>query len=149
MSHSLLGRTLNLLKTLVEFDTRSEVSIVDLIAFVSNCLTGCGVESFWTYAPDGEMANLFATIGPPARRGLCLSGHTDVVPADAQQWTVEPFTLTSCSDRVMGRGTADMKGFLASVLASVPYFIQQRREMPIHLAFSYDEEIGCRGVLHV
>ncbi len=146
MGNSLLVKTLDLLKTLVEFDTRSEVSNLELIAFVRNYLAGLGVESFLIYAPDGERANLFATIGPSERRGLCLSGHTDVVPADPRQWTVEPFTLTSCGDRVMGRGTADMKGFLASVLARVPYFIQQRREMPIHLAFSYDEEIGCRGV---
>ena len=105
-----------------------------------NYLASFGIESSLTYDARGEKANLYATIGPRDRSGLCLSGHTDVVPADDQPWTVEPFALTRRGDRVLGRGTADMKGFLAAALASVPHFIAQCRQMPIHLAFSYDEE---------
>jgi acetylornithine deacetylase len=146
MNGSLLGKSLDLLQTLVEFDTRSQLSNLELIAFVRNYLVNLGIESSLTYDASGEKANLFATIGSRDRPGLCLSGHTDVVPVDDQPWIVEPFALTRRGDRVLGRGTTDMKGFLAAALASVPHFIAQCREMPIHLAFSYDEELGCRGV---
>jgi acetylornithine deacetylase len=146
MKDSLLGKTLELLKPLVEFDTRSKLPNLELIAFVRNYLAGFGIESSLSYDARGEKANLYATIGPRDRSGLCLSGHTDVVAADGQPWTAEPFALTRRGDRVLGRGTADMKGFLAAVLANVPHFIAHCRQMPIHLAFSYDEEIGCRGV---
>lgn len=146
MNHSLLGKTLNLLEALVAFDTRSELSNLELIAFVRDYLASFGIESLLTYDARGEKANLYATIGSSDRPGLCLSGHTDVVPADGQPWTVEPFALTRRGERVLGRGTADMKGFLAAVLASVPHFIARCQQAPIHLAFSYDEEVGCRGV---
>jgi acetylornithine deacetylase len=146
MTHPLLGKTLDLLQILVEFDTRSKRSNLELIAFVRSYLGSFDIESSLTYDAHGEKANLYATIGPGDRSGLCLSGHTDVVPADSQPWTVEPFVLTRRGDRVLGRGTADMKRFLAAVLASVPHFIAQCRRMPIHLVFSYDEEVGCSGV---
>ena len=146
MNHPLFGKTLNLLQSLVEFDTGSNLSNLKLIAFVQEYLTSFCVESSLFNNRSGEKANLYATIGPSDRSGLCLSGHTDVVPATGQPWTVEPFALTWRGKRVLGRGTADMKGFLASVLANVPNFIAQCRHIPIHLAFSYDEEAGCRGV---
>lgn len=146
MPHSRLETALSLLRTLVEFDTRSSRSNLDLIAFVRDYLAGFGVEASLNYSTSNDKANLYATIGPRDRAGLCLSGHTDVVPADGQPWTVPPFALTRQDDRVLGRGTADMKGYLACVLATVPYFVEHCRTLPIHLAFSYDEEVGCRGV---
>ncbi|WP_042338257.1 acetylornithine deacetylase [Paraburkholderia ferrariae] len=146
MSSSRIETTLSLLQTLVEFDTRSARSNLDLIAFVRDYLAGFGVEVSLNYSAARDKANLYATIGPKDRGGLCLSGHTDVVPADGQPWTVPPFALTREAGRVLGRGTADMKGYLACVLASVPHFVEHCRILPIHLAFSYDEEVGCRGV---
>jgi acetylornithine deacetylase len=88
---------------------------------------------------------LLATIGPPAEGGVVLSGHTDVVPVDGQAWTSDPFTLQRREDRLYGRGTCDMKGFLALALAAAPDFVGARLTRPVHLAFSYDEEIGCLG----
>ncbi|WP_179405597.1 acetylornithine deacetylase [Burkholderia guangdongensis] len=146
MTHPLRDATLSILDTLIAFDTRSAQSNLPLVEYVRDYLRGFDVDASLTYDATGQKANLYATIGPRDRRGLCLSGHTDVVPADGQPWTVPPFALTRRDDRVLGRGTADMKGFLAAVLASVPHFIEHARELPIHLAFSYDEEVGCRGV---
>jgi acetylornithine deacetylase len=146
MTHVLLDSTLDLLDSLIAFDTRSSESNLALIDFIQQYLKRHDVESSLVFDETGRKANLYATIGPKDRAGLCLSGHTDVVPADGQPWTVPPFEMTRGSDRVFGRGTADMKGFIAAVLASVPHFVQACREVPIHLAFSYDEEVGCRGV---
>lgn len=146
MKHALLDNTLDLLNTLIAFDTRSSESNLKLIEYVQQYLKQHSVESSLVFDETGSKANLYATIGPKDRAGLCLSGHTDVVPAAGQPWTVPPFEMTRGSDRVFGRGTADMKGFIAAVLASVPHFVATCREVPIHLAFSYDEEVGCRGV---
>ncbi len=104
------------------------------------------MESELFHNPEGTKANLFATIGPQGVGGVVLSGHTDVVPVDGQAWTVEPFALSERDGRLYGRGTADMKGFIASVLAAVPAFLAQPLHLPVHLAFSYDEEVGCLGV---
>ncbi|WP_213776680.1 acetylornithine deacetylase [Caballeronia sp. dw_276] len=146
MTHALLDDTLDLLNNLIAFDTRSSESNLMLIEYVQQYLSKHGVESSLVFDETGRKANLYATIGPRDRAGLCLSGHTDVVPAAGQPWTVPPFEMTRGSDRVFGRGTADMKGFIAAVLASVPHFVATCKEVPIHLAFSYDEEVGCRGV---
>ncbi|KQR78369.1 acetylornithine deacetylase [Burkholderia sp. Leaf177] len=146
MKHALLDDTLDLLNDLIAFDTRSSESNLKLIKYVQHYLSKHGVESSLVFDETGRKANLYATIGPKNRAGLCLSGHTDVVPAAGQPWTVPPFEMTRGSDRVFGRGTADMKGFIAAVLASVPHFVATCKEVPIHLAFSYDEEVGCRGV---
>lgn len=146
MTHPLLERAVVLLGKLVAFDTRSSESNLPLIEFVQSYLREQGVASSLTHDASGKKANLYATIGSTERGGICLSGHTDVVPVAGQPWTVPPFELTRTADRVLGRGTADMKGFLACVLASVPYFVEHRGEVPIHLAFSYDEEVGCLGV---
>ena len=138
--------TLELLERLVAFDTTSHKSNRALIRFVEDYLVQCKVQSHLVTSTDGEKANLFATIGPPGVPGVALSGHTDVVPVDGQAWTSDPFALLDEGDRVVGRGAADMKGFLACVLAAVPGFTARPLKTPIHLAFSYDEEIGCVGV---
>jgi acetylornithine deacetylase len=98
------------------------------------------------FDPSGRKTNLFATIGPAERAGYVLSGHTDVVPVDGQAWTSDPFTLRKEGKRLYGRGACDMKGFLAVCLAAAPRMANARLEKPIHLAFSYDEEVGCVGV---
>ncbi|MDP9519764.1 acetylornithine deacetylase [Pseudomonas putida] len=135
-----------LLARLVGFATVSRDSNLELIGFIRDYLAELGVESKLFHNPEGTKANLFATIGPRNVGGVVLSGHTDVVPVDGQAWTVEPFVLSERDGRLYGRGTADMKGFIASVLATVPAFLAQPLHMPVHLAFSYDEEVGCLGV---
>ncbi|WP_434119358.1 acetylornithine deacetylase [Pseudomonas fortuita] len=135
-----------LLARLVGFATVSRDSNLELIGFIRDYLAELGVESELFHNPEGTKANLFATIGPLNAGGVVLSGHTDVVPVDGQAWTVEPFALSERGGRLYGRGTADMKGFIASVLAAVPAFLAQPLHLPVHLAFSYDEEVGCLGV---
>ncbi len=135
-----------LLARLVGFATVSRDSNLELIGFIRDYLAGLGVDSELFLNEEGTKANLFATIGPTDRGGVVLSGHTDVVPVDGQAWTVEPFALTERDGRLYGRGTADMKGYIASVLAAVPAFLAQPLKLPVHLAFSYDEEVGCLGV---
>jgi acetylornithine deacetylase len=135
-----------LLERLIGFATVSRDSNLALIDFIRQYLADLGVESELFYNPERTKANLFATIGPRDRGGIVLSGHTDVVPVDGQAWTVEPFSLTEQEGRLYGRGTADMKGFIASVLAAVPLFLERTLTLPVHLAFSYDEEVGCLGV---
>jgi acetylornithine deacetylase len=135
-----------LLARLVAFDTTSHKSNLALIAFVEDYLMQHGIRSVRIASDDGTKASLFATIGPENTGGIALSGHTDVVPVDGQAWDSDPFTLRESSGRLYGRGSCDMKGFLACVLASVPDFKRRRLATPIHLAFSYDEEIGCLGV---
>jgi acetylornithine deacetylase len=135
-----------LLGKLIGFATVSRDSNLELIAFIQTYLEELGVQSELFYNPERTKANLFATIGPRDRGGIVLSGHTDVVPVDGQAWTVDPFRVTARDGRLYGRGTADMKGFIASVLAAVPVFLKQSLKLPVHLAFSYDEEVGCLGV---
>ncbi|WP_025129857.1 acetylornithine deacetylase [Pseudomonas sp. PH1b] len=135
-----------LLARLVGFATVSRDSNLELIGFVRDYLAGYGVDSELIYNPQRTKANLFATIGPTDRGGVVLSGHTDVVPVDGQAWTLEPFVLTEREGRLYGRGSADMKGFIASVLAAVPNLTRRTLRLPVHLAFSYDEEVGCLGV---
>jgi len=135
-----------LLARLVGFATVSRDSNLELIGFIRDYLAEQGVESELFHNPERTKANLFATIGPQGVGGVVLSGHTDVVPVDGQAWTVEPFALSERNGRLYGRGTADMKGFIASVLAAVPAFLAQPLHLPVHLAFSYDEELGCLGV---
>ncbi|SAL54752.1 acetylornithine deacetylase [Caballeronia arvi] len=136
----------DLLERLVGFATVSRDSNLELIEFIRDYLAKCGVECELFHNAERTKANLFATIGPRDRGGIVLSGHTDVVPVDGQAWTVDAFRLTEKDGRLYGRGAADMKGFLASVLAAVPVFLQRDLKLPVHLAFSYDEEVGCLGV---
>ncbi|CAN1601207.1 acetylornithine deacetylase [Pseudomonas sp. B21-028] len=139
-------RSRALLARLVGFATVSRDSNLALIGFVRDYLHGLGVACELVYNPERTKANLLASIGPSVPGGVVLSGHTDVVPVDGQAWTVEPFCLSEADGKLFGRGTADMKGFLASVLAAVPMFLSSPLRRPVHLAFSYDEEVGCLGV---
>lgn len=132
-----------ILETLVSFDTTSRNSNLDLIAWIEQFLDHHGVRSHRVVSEDGSKANLYATAGPMAEGGIILSGHTDVVPVDGQPWTSDPWKVHAHGDRLIGRGVADMKGFVALALAHVPLFKAGR--IPVHLAFSYDEEVGCLG----
>ncbi len=143
------GRTYSaeeMLARLIAFDTTSRDGNLPLIAFVEEYLDGWGVPHFRVDYEANKKTNLFATIGPAIAGGVVLSGHTDVVPVDGQPWTSDPFTLVQRGERLFGRGTCDMKGFLAICLAEVPNFLGAGLKRPIHLALSCDEEVGCKGV---
>lgn len=139
-----------ILVDLVAFNTVSALSNLDLIEYVEEYLVGFGIGSVRVGSDDGAKSNLYATIGPADRAGVVLSGHTDVVPVTNQEWDTDPFALTRRTVdgelRLYGRGSADMKGFAAAVLAMVPDFVAADLQTPIHIALSYDEEIGCLGV---
>lgn len=137
---------IGLLARLVSFDTTSHKSNRALVAFIEDYLAGLGIAYHLVPTPDGEKASLFATLGPGGIPGIGLSGHTDVVPADPAAWTSDPFALRADAGRLHGRGTADMKGYLACVLAMVPAFQRRKLKVPLHIVFSYDEETGCTGV---
>lgn len=139
-------RSLPLIQQLIRFDTTSRRSNLELIDWVREYLKDYGIECRLTHDDGKSKANLFATIGDPARPGVVLSGHTDVVPVDGQEWTVDPYAGVVKDDRLFGRGSADMKSFLGVVLAAVPQMVAAPLHSPIHLAFSYDEEVGCIGV---
>ncbi|ESR25576.1 acetylornithine deacetylase [Lutibaculum baratangense] len=135
-----------LLADLVAFDTTSRNPNLELISYVEAYLQDLGIPSERVPDETGEKANLWATIGPDDVPGIILSGHTDVVPVDGQDWTSDPFTLTERNGRLYGRGSTDMKGFLACCLSAVPAMRERRLARPVHLAFSCDEEVGCVGV---
>jgi acetylornithine deacetylase len=135
-----------LLARLVHFDTTSHKSNLALVAFVEDYLAQHGLASQLVPNAEASKASLYASIGPAGVPGVALSGHTDVVPVEGQTWSSDPFVLAERDGRLYGRGTADMKGFLACVLAAVPDFLQRKLTVPIHLVFSYDEEVGCLGV---
>jgi len=137
------------LSTLVAFDTTSRLSNLTLIKHIEKYLKKHNIASRVTFDITGEKANLFATIPGQdgnLQGGLILSGHTDVVPVEAQVWATDPFTAVIKNDRVYGRGTCDMKGFIAIVLSLIPTFLNLKLQKPLHFAFSYDEEVGCHGV---
>jgi acetylornithine deacetylase len=136
----------DILAKLVSFDTTSRDSNIPMIAWVEDYLDGLQVPHFRIDYEEGHKTNLFATIGPDVAGGIVLSGHTDVVPVDGQNWASDPFVLSRRDDRLYGRGTSDMKGFLACCLALVPDFLGRTLKRPLHLAFSCDEEVGCKGV---
>ena len=138
--------TLELLARLIAFPTVSSESNRSLIDFIRSFLAERGIESELFCADDGRKANLFATIGPRDVPGVMLSGHTDVVPVDGQNWSTDPFRMIVSDDRAYGRGAADMKGYLACVLSLIDRMAGASLNMPIHLAFSHDEEVGCIGV---
>jgi acetylornithine deacetylase len=135
-----------ILRDLIAFPTVSRQPNLDLIAYIRDYLAEHGVTSRLVHHADGTRANLYATIGPADRGGICLSGHADVVPVTGQPWTSDPFSLVERDGRLVGRGTADMKGYIACVLACVPYFKETLKAIPLHIAVSYDEEIGCVGI---
>ncbi|NIC37444.1 acetylornithine deacetylase [Halomonas desiderata] len=135
-----------MLERLVGFATVSRDSNLELIAFVEGYLDEHGVEHWRVESDDGKKANLLARIGPAVEGGVVLSGHTDVVPVDGQPWSTDPFTLIDKDDgKLYGRGTCDMKGFIACALAELPEWLKRGLDKPIYLALSYDEEVGCIG----
>jgi acetylornithine deacetylase len=144
-SEVLAARAIDILATLVAFDTTSRLSNLALIEWVEAYLAKLDVPTRRVPNHDGTKSNLLASIGPAIAGGVVLSGHTDVVPVDGQPWTSDPFVLTARDGRLYGRGTCDMKGFLALALAAAPDLAKAELKRPVHLAFSYDEEIGCLG----
>jgi len=138
--------TPEMLRRLVSFDTTSSKSNIAVIDFIRDYLAGHGIACRLTPSTDGAKSNLYATIGPDIAGGIVLSGHTDVVPVDGQPWDTEPFTAVERGGKLYGRGTSDMKGFIAAALSLAPDMAAARLRLPIHLAFSYDEELGCLGV---
>ena len=137
---------LSILEDLIGFDTTSCNSNLELIRYVEDYLSQYGIKSTLVNDESGKKANLYTTIGPADRSGVMLSGHTDVVPVEGQHWNSDPFVLKRLDDKVFGRGSADMKGFIACVLDWVPQMVTAKLETPIHIALSYDEEVGCIGV---
>jgi len=140
------SKAIELLKALVGFDTTSYNSNLNLIDFIQSYLLSYGVESTLIHDESGKKANLYATIGRTDVGGVMLSGHTDVVPVEGQEWNSDPFSLKEFDGNLYGRGSSDMKGFIALVLSRIPEMVSSELKQPIHLAFSYDEEIGCVGV---
>jgi acetylornithine deacetylase len=135
-----------LLADLVAFETVSDRTNLPLIAYIENYLASFGITGQRIVDDSGQKASLWVTIGPADRPGIVLSGHTDVVPVAGQNWSSNPFQMIEREGRLYGRGTTDMKGFVAVCLAMVPEMHRARLAMPIHLSISYDEEIGCVGV---
>ncbi len=131
---------------LVSFDTTSRNSNLHLIHWVRDYLAGHGVAASLAHDESGKKASLFATLGPDDDGGIVLSGHSDVVPVDGQDWSTDPWTVVERDGRLYGRGTADMKSFPAVALALVPEMVQRGLRTPVHIALSYDEEVGCLGV---
>ncbi|MGM0560743.1 MAG: acetylornithine deacetylase [Pseudomonadota bacterium] len=138
--------TRSMIERLIAYDTTSRNSNLELIHFIANHLADLGVESELVHSEDKRKANLYATLGPQDRSGIALSGHTDVVPVDGQDWSQDPWTVSERDGLLFGRGTSDMKSFVALCLAYAPDFLEHVNEIPIHLCFTYDEEIGCVGV---
>jgi acetylornithine deacetylase len=137
--------TIDILRTLIGFDTTSRNSNLELIHWAQAYLSERGVQSELQFDGSGEKANLWATIGPADTPGIMLSGHSDVVPVDGQDWATEPFEMVQKDDLLFGRGVADMKGFIAICLSHVDDFLAADMKTPIHIAMSYDEEVGCLG----
>jgi acetylornithine deacetylase len=140
-----LSDTVALLGDLIAFPTISELSNLDMIAYLAHRLEAAGARVDIFHDETGHKANLFATIGPEVDGGIVLSGHSDVVPVAQQDWASDPFEMIEHDGRLYGRGTCDMKGFIAAAVAMAPVFAERVRERPVHFAFTYDEEIGCFG----
>ena len=138
--------TIKILEKLVSFKTISGTSTKEINKFIVEYLKKYGLEPVLSYDDDGKRSNIFVTIGPKIDGGVLFNGHTDVVPVEGQKWSTDPFTLTQVDDRLYGRGSVDMKGFLACALASLPNFLAANLKKPIHFAFSYDEETGGFGM---
>ena len=140
-----LDKTKEILAELIRFPSVSSDSNIDVIHFAAQRLQDVGADVQLQFAPDGQKANLFATIGPARQGGIVLSGHSDVVPVTDQDWTHEPFMMTEQDGRLYGRGTCDMKGFIAAALAKAEDYAQRDLTRPVHFSFTYDEETGCVG----
>lgn len=135
-----------ILERLIAFETVSRTPNIGLMSYVRELLSAAGIDSQLIGSDDGTCANLYATVGPGDRGGVMLSGHTDVVPVEGQAWTVDPFRLSERDGLLYGRGTTDMKGFVACAVHAVIKAAERDLATPLHLALSYDEEIGCIGV---
>lgn len=144
-SVTIVRDAVEILAKLIAFDTTSFGSNLALIGYVETYLASYGIQSRRIVNADGSKANLIATIGPAVDGGVILSGHTDVVPVAGQAWSSDPFELVRRDGKLFGRGTSDMKSFLALALAAVPHLVSTTLARPVHLAFSYDEEVGCLG----
>ncbi|WP_143150063.1 M20/M25/M40 family metallo-hydrolase, partial [Agrobacterium pusense] len=140
---------IEILERLVAFPSVVGTANGDIAGWIAEYLESHGARVSVIPGPEGDRANLFATFGPADRAGYILSGHMDVVPAGEPEWSSDPFRLRTENDRLYGRGTTDMKGFLATVLAAAPAYSRMTLQRPVHIAFSYDEEAGCRGVPHL
>jgi acetylornithine deacetylase len=136
---------LAMVKQLIEMPTVSRDSNLDLIHWIRDHLKSLGVDATLVHDATGKKANLYATLGPQDRPGIVLSGHTDVVPIDGQDWDTDPFRIVEKDGKLYARGTSDMKSFVAVALSYAPKFLAQPLETPIHYAFTYDEEVGCLG----
>ena len=134
-----------ILAKLVSFPILGGESNLSLLKWIESYLKDLGITSFRVYNKDGNKASLHCRIGPPVDGGIILSGHTDVVPVAGQDWDTDPFILTEIGDKLYGRGSCDMKGFLACVMTTAPVMLKSDLIKPIYFAFSYDEEIGCLG----
>ncbi|NTE88948.1 acetylornithine deacetylase [Agrobacterium rubi] len=140
---------LDILERLVSFPSVVGQPNSDIVQWIADYARSHGAEVTTALGPEGDRSNLFATIGPKDVPGVILSGHMDVVPAGEADWSSDPFALRADGDKLYGRGTSDMKGFLACALAALPEFAKMPLKRPVHLAFSYDEEAGCKGVPHL
>ena len=140
-----LDDTIGLLNDLIAYPTVSADSNLALIDHLANRLQDAGARIDVFTDPSGQKANLFATLGPETDGGIVLSGHTDVVPVTHQDWSSDPFAMTTHDGAIYGRGTCDMKGFIAAAVALAPKFAQHAIRRPLHFAFTYDEEVGCMG----
>ncbi|MDC0136171.1 acetylornithine deacetylase [Sulfitobacter sp.] len=145
----MIDQTKRILADLIAFPTVSADSNLDMIAYLANQLEGCGAQVDVLIDESGRKANLFATLGPIGDGGIVLSGHSDVVPVTDQNWTTDPFKMVERDGLLFGRGTCDMKGFIAASLAMAPLFAKQVRDRPLHFSFTYDEETGCIGAGHL
>ena len=130
-----------MIRALVSFDTTSVKSNLPLIDFIRDYLSGYGIDSRYVLSEDGTKANLWATVGPDGPGGVVISGHTDVVPVDGQPWDSDPFKIVEKDDRLYGRGTADMKSYIAISLSLVPEMLSRPLQRPIHFALTHDEEV--------
>jgi acetylornithine deacetylase len=146
MPHTLSPQSLALAQSLVRMNTVSENSNLQLIDLAQSHLAALGVKSRITYNAERTKANLFATLGEGKPAGVIISGHTDTVPWDGQDWSVDPLSATVQNERLYGRGSADMKSFIAIALSNARRFLESDSPFAVHFAFSYEEEIGCFGV---
>ncbi len=140
-----LSLTLNMLRDLIAFETVSDQSNLDMVAYLSERLEAAGAKIEIFHDATGDKANIFATIGPYTDGGIVLSGHCDVVPVVDQVWSTDPFEMVERDGKIYGRGSCDMKGFVAAATVLAPYFAKRVTDRPVHFSFTYDEETGCFG----
>ncbi len=145
----MLETTKQILSDLIAFPTVSVDSNLDMISYLAARLEDCGAKVEIFHDETGKKANLFATLGPEVDGGIVLSGHSDVVPVTDQDWSSDPFVMEERDGCLYGRGTCDMKGFIAATVAMAPHFAQRVNDTPVHFAFTYDEETGCIGAGHL